>query len=323
MKLLLKAHQLWDNKQDSPKTENTHAHHAIVNNLDKTLIHLVLDTVDASDAWERLKSQYKKLIAHDFAIGTLEDGFNRVATLERNLTASNGSDSIKITDLTVLIGISSLPSHFNNVRSIIEKDIENEEAEALTLENVRNRVLREHELQNVREKKVDHSSFLAKRQCEHHRESSSCWKFHPEKAPTCNKCKAAGLHYRHYENTKTCANVSKTNAKPAAMLAVKWVADYGCSNHMVNNKDHLDFYAPQLETIHVANGTNMTSEGTGSMSYQANNFQGIIKNIIHCPSFSHNLRSISKFSDHVKNVWEGPGFGYTGDVDGNGMLGSY
>ncbi|EPZ31198.1 hypothetical protein O9G_004759 [Rozella allomycis CSF55] len=120
MKVLLKAHQLWDNKQDSPKTENTHAHHAIVNNLDKTLIHLVLDTVDASDAWERLKSQYKsesvprklkfiqELIAHDFAIGTLEDGFNRVATLERNLTASNGSDSIKITDLTFLIGVSAI-----------------------------------------------------------------------------------------------------------------------------------------------------------------------------------------------------------------------
>lgn len=76
-----------------------------------------------------------------------------------------------------------------------------------------------------------------------------------------------------------------------------WTMDTGASDHLTVNKDLLNFYKKETNKIQTANGAEIISPGKGNIQFETTNDNGLIKNVLYCPSLTQNLLSAGKLAD--------------------------
>ncbi|PKU73769.1 hypothetical protein MA16_Dca020768 [Dendrobium catenatum] len=79
-----------------------------------------------------------------------------------------------------------------------------------------------------------------------------------------------------------------------------WILDSGASSHLTSDNSNLQQSTPYngFDTISVANGSNLSiqNSGQGLLPLPESNSKLNLKNILHVPSISHNLLSVSRLT---------------------------
>ena len=293
--------------------------------MDPSLYSLVMNNRSAVKAWERLKKEYhgesvpKKLrnikeaasvnFTGELTINTLKGKLSRAETIITNLLAADSKvDNIKYSHLVALLLIAALPPSLNNVRIILEKDLENCDNDSnkmdklLSIESIGHRLLNEVETQLAQSGKVTASALQVTANCQHKRPKDTCWTCDPSKAPVCKPCKQKGFTSSHYQNGQYCQS-KKNTPRPSqveekmaqlvindsqdskkAQLAVNWTMDSGSTDHstdhLIVNKDALNFYITAPSNISAANGSIIHSPGMGKVAYETDKSKGFIENVL-------------------------------------------
>lgn len=215
MVILLNANSMWTNSEGTPSgdldvekgkpTDTAKTINCILTNVNPGLFSLLVNSRNASSAWEKLKVEFfgssapnklryvREAAAIKFPVNltttSLNKTFSRSEDITRNLIAAANGPDIKISDLVALLTIAALPPQFNNVRAVIEKDLElfigkeDEFSKLLNLEKIKQRVSSE---MTTQEAQTPASTVLLTdtAKCSHGRTKSSCWTCDPKKIPT-------------------------------------------------------------------------------------------------------------------------------------------
>lgn len=96
-----------------------------------------------------------------------------------------------------------------------------------------------------------------------------------------------------------------TTQPPAHALAAQhansysgpeWFLDSRATHHVTNNLNSLSSYMPYegFDTLHIGNGTGMEIQNIGSTQLKFSTYSFLLKDVLHVPSFTKNLLSLSK-----------------------------
>lgn len=121
-------------------------------------------------------------------------------------------------------------------------------------------------------------------------------------AETCQICLKRGHNasicwYRFDEQYGPTASPQAFVAQPfSSSTPTEWFLDSGASHHVTSNLNNLSSYIPYtgLDSLQIGNGTGMKIHHIGSSSFQFDTCTIYLHDILHVPSFTKNLLSLSK-----------------------------
>lgn len=79
-------------------------------------------------------------------------------------------------------------------------------------------------------------------------------------------------------------------------MGPEWYLDSGATHHMTNDLNNLTSYFPYkgFNSLHIGDGHGMRICHIGSCTLPYSHFTFLLRNILHVPTFTNNLLSLSK-----------------------------
>ncbi len=179
--------------------------------------------------WDFIQKKVNKvsLTAKQSALGDLM-GFNyEEASMDQNHTkllaygrklkiAFGNETAISINDLVLLVALYKIPEQFGAIR------VNYEEKETVELGELFDSLIREESNSSATANRAKAALASTPKgspagKCKHGRaEEATCWKCHPELAPCCAECKAAGERYQHHKGRCPLRIAARAAAKVAS-----------------------------------------------------------------------------------------------------------
>jgi hypothetical protein len=216
------------------------------------------------------------------------------------LSANGGKKEISLDELLCLFTLVALPDSLGTVRTVIEMSVK-EKGATLAFSDIEDKIL---SAAKSLENSTSSSAALSTRMkmesqqtkpgmfCKkHNRFKGPCYLCDPSKIPEghlCEPCKKAGKGYFHVPGSIRC------QSKSSAALA--FTIDSGATDHMTNNKAIINAYSSSSSSIRVADGSYIVSTGSGSVDLDTPEATVRLSRVLHVPSLSENLLSISKLT---------------------------
>lgn len=312
MKQLLIRTSNWNEATNSPS--DTSASFSIISeNIHEDHLDLIMDETLASAAWNILQKKFAgKSVSHQLSCirslvefkysSNMQGNLNSLRSIGRSLiAASGGEEKIDILNLIAIFALESLPEEFIGTKAVLslKSSISLQEIEDAIIQAPLSGPNTGSSVAHAHQAKVSDGSDGAK--CSHGRFANTCWSCHPEKRPSCEKCKAEGRKSYHKTGSRFCSFVGNQGNKApvqaymsSSVSSHSWVVDSGCSDHMTPQASILNSYQPSDRQILTASGAIVTCQGQGSCNISSN---VQLNSVLHSDSLSENLLSVSSMAD--------------------------
>lgn len=230
----LKQMKAWDVKANLP-LDTEESNNFLMDGISDCFLEQLVDTdLQASTIWAYFAKLFLvsslsskstaviNLMNFNYSEPTMLENQTALLGLGRALrTAFSDSKTIAIDDLVTLFALVNVPGEYQTLRTTLEET----KKEGLTTAHLFESLIREETVAISTSTRASRASFAspgpaATGNCIHKRESAACWTCHPDRAPTCQICKKAGMaKFRHPVNGYLCREQQKAKPESYAKAA--------------------------------------------------------------------------------------------------------